>query len=101
MGGEERVTHCPTCTCNKRCVIVGSQDMTYSASVTSVWLASLRQEVQQKVFEHFAHNPKASDKELQSFPKVLDDLALAFKPKGAVHSVTSGLHKSLSAKKAI
>ena len=87
--GEERVTHCPSCTCEKRCVTVGSQDMTYSASVTSVWLASLRQEVQQKVFEHFAHNPKASDKELQSFATVLDDLALAFKPKGAVHSVTS------------
>merc|ERR1711867_34761 len=89
MGGEERATLCPSCTCVKRCVTVGFQDMTYQASVTAVWLASLRQEVQQKVFEHFAHRPKATDEELQSFATVLYDLALAFKPKGTVHSVSS------------
>ena len=87
--GEKRVTHCPTCTCNTKCIIVGPQDMTYSGSVTSVWLASLRQEVQQEVFKHFAQNPKASDQDLQDFATVLDDLALAFKSKGSVHAVTS------------
>ena len=53
--GEERVNTCPTCTCESRCVVVGEHDMTYRSSVTAVWLASLRQEVQQEVFNHFKY----------------------------------------------
>merc|ERR1711867_63936 len=89
------MTFCPSCTCVKRCVAVGAQDMTYQASVTAVWLACLRQEVQQKVFEHFALRPKATDEELQSFATVLDDLALAFKTKGTVHAVSSRGRKQI------
>ena len=59
--GEERVNTCPTCTCESKCVTVGEHDITYRSSVTAVWLASLRQEVQQKVFEHFAHKPRPTD----------------------------------------
>ena len=85
--GEERSVNCPTCTCAQKCVVVGEQDMTYQGSVTAVWLASLRQDVQQKVFEQFAHKPMATDKELQDFSTILDNLALAFKSKGSVNAV--------------
>ena len=67
--------------------------MTYRSSITAVWLASLRQEVQQEVFKHFAHKPRAMDQELQDFSNILDNLALAFKTKGSVNPVTARSRK--------
>lgn len=92
-GGEERSVNCPTCTCALKCVVVGEHDITYQGSVTAVWLASLRQEVQQEVFKQFAHKPMATDQELQDFSTILDNLALAFKSKGSVNSVTARSRK--------